>query len=103
VITILGPRRRTRSATSYAEVELAVAATDASHPAFRKLFIETSIDAQTQTISGSSAPSDQPLWLFRSAQVPGQVGVPLSFDTDRKRFIGRGRSTGDNETEDDLR
>ncbi|MEO6407862.1 MAG: hypothetical protein ABIO45_03820 [Burkholderiaceae bacterium] len=98
VITNLGAGRRTLSATSYAEVVLAAAASDAAHPAFSKLFVQTSIDAQRQTIFATrrpSTPTDPTPWLFHSSQVRGQTVGPLSFETDRKRFIGRGRSTAD--------
>lgn len=47
VITNLSARRRTLSATSYAEVVLAAADSDAAHPAFSMLFVETVIDLQT--------------------------------------------------------
>ena len=104
VITNLGQRCRDLSATSYFEVVLAAAATDAAHPAFSKLFVETSIDAQTQTIFAMRRPStstDPTPWLFHSAQVRGRTAGPLSFETDRKRFIGRGRSTSDPQALDD--
>jgi len=68
------------------------------------LFVETSIDAQTQTIFATrrpSTPTDPTPWLFHSAQVRGQTVGPLSFETDRKRFIGRGRSTADPQALDD--
>jgi cyclic beta-1,2-glucan synthetase len=96
VITNLGASRRTLSATSYAEIVLAAAATDAAHPAFSKLFVETSINAQAQAIFATrrpSTPTDPTPWLFHSAQVRGQAIGRMSFETDRMRFIGRGRST----------
>ncbi len=104
VISNLGPHRRTLSATSYAEVVLAAAAADAAHPAFSKLFVQTSVDKQSQTIFATrrpSTPTDPTPWLFHSAQVRGQAVGELSFETDRKRFIGRGRSSVDPQALDD--
>ena len=81
------------SATSYAELVLAAAATDSAHPAFNKLFIVTEIEAQPGAILATrrpSGPSDPTPWLFHQAVAQGETGA-LSFETDRMRFIGRGR------------
>ena len=98
VITNRGLHRRALSATSYAEPMLALASTDAAHPSFSKLFVETLIDVQTKTIFATrrqSTPTDQTPWLFHSAQVRGRTVGAMSFETDRKRFVGRGCSTAD--------
>ncbi len=86
-------RRAELSATSYAELVLAPAATDAAHPAFNKLFVVTEIDRSSGVILATrrpSAPSDGRAWLFHQAMVHGESG-DASFETDRMRFIGRGR------------
>ncbi|MEP6740644.1 MAG: cyclic beta 1-2 glucan synthetase, partial [Caldimonas sp.] len=83
------------SATSYAELVLAPAATDAAHPAFNKLFVVTEIDRSSGVILATrrpSAPTDPRAWLFHQAVVHGESG-DVSFETDRMRFIGRGRQT----------
>ncbi|MEO8858219.1 MAG: hypothetical protein ABI343_14655 [Burkholderiaceae bacterium] len=88
-------RRRTLSATSYAEIVLAAAATDAAHPAFSKLFVETEIDSANGAILAKrrpSAPQDPHPWLFHQAVVQGRSGQ-ASYETDRSRFLGRGRDT----------
>ena len=80
------------SATSYAELVLAAAATDSAHPAFNKLFIVTEIEAQPGAILATrrpSGPSDPTPWLFHQAVAQGETGA-LSFETDRMHFIGRG-------------
>ncbi len=81
------------SATSYAELVLAPAATDAAHPAFNKLFVVTEIDRRSGVILATrrpSAPTDAQSWLFHQAVVQGESG-DVSFETDRMRFLGRGR------------
>ena len=87
------PQRRHLSLTSYAEIVLAPAATDSAHPAFSKLFVETAIDASLGAIFASRRPSETGearRWFFHSARAPtGASGV--SYETDRLRFIGRGR------------
>ncbi|MEO8524729.1 MAG: hypothetical protein ABI460_08430 [Caldimonas sp.] len=81
------------SATSYAELVLAPATTDAAHPAFSKLFVETEIDSRLGIVLATrrpSAPKDARAWMFQQAQLHGEIGE-ASFETDRMRFIGRGR------------
>ena len=84
--------------TSYAEVVLAPAATDAAHQAFSKLFVETEILREQRAILCSRRPRapDEPTpWLFHLLN-PSQPPVgEISYETDRMRFIGRGRSTAD--------
>ena len=83
------------SATGYAELVLAPAAADAAHPAFNKLFVVTEIDRSSGVILATrrpSAPTDARSWLFHQAVVQGESG-DVSFETDRMRFIGRGRDT----------
>ena len=94
VITNLCNQQRTLSATSYAEIVLDASSTDSAHPAFSKLFVETEIDAVLQAIFATrrpSMPTDQTPWLFHFALVNGSAVQAPSFETDRMRFIGRGR------------
>lgn len=99
----LSDQTRHLSATSFAEIVLAPAATDAAHPAFSKLFVETRIDPAQQTIFATrrpSTPQQARCWLFHRVLVDlgdasGAAGATLgelSYETDRMRFIGRGRS-----------
>ncbi len=90
--------RRIVEITSYAEIVLAPPATDSAHPAFNKLFVETEIVHEGQAILCTRRPRapDEPApWMFHllSAHKPA-TGV-VSYETDRLRFIGRGRSTAD--------
>ncbi|MDE2209640.1 MAG: hypothetical protein KGJ99_07940 [Betaproteobacteria bacterium] len=97
-LTNLSGRRRTLSATSYAEIVLAPAGADSAHPAFSKLFVETGIDTALCAIFATrrpSAPGDPTPWLFHLARAADSTAAQFSFETDRMRFIGRGRSTVD--------
>ena len=92
-------RQRTLTVTSYAEIVLAPAATDAAHLAFSKLFVETAIDHSLGAVIATRRPSsaDEPrAWLFHSAAVadPTHLAGELSFETDRMSFVGRGRDLG---------
>ncbi|MEP6505682.1 MAG: cyclic beta 1-2 glucan synthetase, partial [Betaproteobacteria bacterium] len=98
VITNLCDTPRAASATSYAEIVLSPPATDSAHPAFSKLFVQTEIEPALQAILASrrpSTPDDPTPWLFHFALIGGSPAAVLSFETDRMRFIGRGRGAGD--------
>jgi cellobiose phosphorylase len=95
VITNASGERRTLDVTSYAEVVLAPAAADAAHPAFAKLFVETEIARQHQAILCKRRPrTDDEVtpWLFHLLSAPAGEGLDVSYETDRMRFIGRGRA-----------
>jgi cellobiose phosphorylase len=94
-ITNRSRSRRTIELTSYAEVVLAPAAADALHPAFSKLFVQTEIERARQAILCHRRPrsaTESPVWLFHLMAVHGADAQSTSFETDRMRFIGRGRS-----------
>jgi cyclic beta-1,2-glucan synthetase len=98
VFTNRGDRRRTLCATSYAEIVLSPSPTDSAHPAFSKLFIETEFDPELDAILATrrpSTPADPTPWLFHTALIEGSTAADLTFETDRMRFIGRGRNTDD--------
>ncbi len=92
-ITNHAAAKRTLGVTSYLEIVLAPPATDSSHPAFSKLFIETEVDDATGAIVARrrpAKPKDEPVWLVHLVQVEGAGATP-SCETDRNRFLGRGR------------
>jgi cyclic beta-1,2-glucan synthetase len=94
VFTNLCNSRRALSATSYSEIVLCASRTDSAHPAFSKLFIETDIDPVLQAILATrrpSTPADPTPWLFHTALISSTTVGALTFETDRMRFIGRGR------------
>ncbi len=97
-ITNLSARRRTLAATSFAEIVLAEPATDSTHLAFSKLFVETEIDSALNAILATrrpSAPGDPTPWLFHLASTGAADAGEISYETDRMRFIGRGRNSAD--------
>jgi len=96
--------RRAFDVTSYAEIVLAPPATDAAHPAFSKLFVETEILPERQAILCTRrprAPGEPTPWMFHLLTAPKPAGGEVSYETDRMRFIGRGRTTADPQALDD--
>ncbi|TFG47395.1 MAG: glycosyl transferase, partial [Anaerolineales bacterium] len=98
-ITITNRSLRTRriQTTSYYELALAPHRADRQHPAFNKLFIQTEALAASDALLAYRRlrQEDEPaifavhsLDLVGSAQPPGL----FQFETDRRVFIGRGRS-----------
>jgi cyclic beta-1,2-glucan synthetase len=87
--------RRLIEVTSYAEIVLATAASDTQHPAFSKLFVQTEVLEEPAVILCTRRPrstEEQPPWMFHLVAVHGAMSGPASHETDRARFIGRGRS-----------
>ncbi len=84
--------------TSYAEVVIASSASDALHPAFSNLFVQTEIIREQQAILCTRrprSPEDQTLWMFHMMTVRGAKIEEVSFETDRMKFIGRGNTNTD--------
>ncbi len=93
-ITNEGKSSREIEVTSYAEVVLATPAADAAHPAFSKMFVQTEFDAAGGTLLAtrrSREPNERSLWMFHVSMVEGEAPGVLQFETDRARFLGRGR------------
>ncbi len=94
-ITNRSRRHRTIEVTSYAEVVLAPPATDALHPAFSNLFVQTEILNQHRAILCTRRPrskGDPVPWMFHLMAVHGAHTGEVSYETDRMRFIGRGNT-----------
>ncbi len=90
-----GPLPRTIELTSYAEVVLASAAADAAHPAFSNLFVQTESLRPDQAILARRRPrsdEDHAPWLVHVLAGPDSDPAAISCETDRLRFIGRGRT-----------
>ncbi|HZJ69574.1 MAG TPA: glycosyl transferase, partial [Planctomycetota bacterium] len=87
----VGAVRRRIAITVYAGVVLHHAAAHASHPAFSKLFVETAVDKERGVLRAHRrprGPGDPAMHLATGFFGPGT----LEWETDRTRFIGRGRS-----------
>ena len=94
-ITNRGDRQREVEVTSYAEMVLARPEDDLAHPAFAKLFLETEYDAQSAGLLFSRRPrsADEPrAWAFHVLAIDGRLGGAVEWETDRARFLGRGRT-----------
>jgi cyclic beta-1,2-glucan synthetase len=87
----LGPRARRLSVTSCIGVVLHHAGAHAGHPAFSKLFVQTQVDAAAELLLARRrprGPEPPPPVLAHALFGPGST----QFETDRARFLGRGRS-----------
>jgi len=96
-ITITNRSRGTRTIelTSYAEVVLAPPAQDLAHPAFSNLFVQTELVRERQAIVCTRRPrsaEEKPPWMMHLMTVQGTTIGEASFETDRMKFIGRGRT-----------
>src|SRR5258708_6319787 len=92
-----GTRIRELDVTSYAEIVLTSAASDLAHPAFGKLFVETEYLADSATLLCHRRPreaGEPAAWAFHALSLEGPPPGPLAWETDRARFLGRGRSPG---------
>src|SRR5688500_15785251 len=93
-----GGRPRDLDLTSYAEVCLNPRRADQAHPAFAKLFLETEFVPGSGALFARRRPrgADQkPLWAVHVSAVRGSGTGGLEYETDRARFLGRGRTPAD--------
>src|SRR5689334_19127681 len=81
--------------TSYAEIVLASPSADAAHQAFSNLFIETEFVPGENAILAhrrQRSSDESPIWGVHVVVAEGdQVGA-AQYETDRGRFLGRGRT-----------
>ncbi len=97
-LTNLSRRPRTIELTTFAEIVIAPQRADEAHPAFSNLFVRTEgLDDGAALLATRRArtPGEHPPWLLHLVQVHGRVDATVSFTTDRRAFLGRGRSLGD--------
>ena len=89
-----GPRLRELDVTSYAEMSLASASDDFAHPAFAKLFVETQYLPDDTALLCRRRPRTGPdeCWAFHVLSVERGTHGSVEWETDRMRFIGRGRT-----------
>lgn len=93
-ITNTGDTVRDLDITSYCELTLAPPADDMAHPAFSKLFVQTQFVASLGVLLATrrhrSADAAE-IWAAHHVVVEGTVIGSLEYETDRARFLGRGR------------
>jgi cellobiose phosphorylase len=94
-LTNLSGSSRMIETTSYFEVVLAPFAADHAHPAFSNLFVQTEYLPEWNTLLATRRPRDKKqksLWLFHTVVVEGNPVGSIQYETDRLKFIGRGRT-----------
>ena len=98
-LTNHGNGPRTLEVTSYAEIALNDRRADQAHPAFAKLFLQTEYLPAPPTLLCRRRPrarDQKPTWalhvLAGPEGAPGKAVGGVEFETDRARFLGRGRS-----------
>jgi len=113
-LTNFGLKPREIEITSYAEVVIAPTAADLAHPGFSNLFVETEWIPNLGALLATRRPradTEPRIWAAHVAAVAAVVGSPsisaippvpatessseaggdLQYETDRARFLGRGR------------
>ncbi|MHB1049706.1 MAG: GH36-type glycosyl hydrolase domain-containing protein [Bacteroidota bacterium] len=93
-ISNLGNRVREIDVTSYAEVVLTQPAADKAHPAFSKLFVQTEFIEEINALLATRrrrSPDEQEIWAAHLLVVEGESVGTVQYETDRARFLGRGR------------
>src|SRR5262245_38905948 len=93
-ISNLGSRPRVIELTSYAELVLTPPAADAAHPAFSKLFVQTEFAAEVGALLATRrrrSSTEREVWAAHLMVAEGECVGELERETDRARFLGRGR------------
>ncbi len=93
-ITNLGARTREIELTSYAEIVLATPAADAAHPVFSNLFVRTEYIAELGALLATRRPrshAESQVWAVHVVVAEGETVGEVEYETDRSRFLGRGR------------
>ncbi|QJC54258.1 glycosyl transferase family 36 [Paenibacillus albicereus] len=99
-LTLENASRETRllEVTTYVELALAPPSVDDAHPAFSKLFVQTSRDDASGALLAWRRPRSQeekPLWAVHLLHAGPEAVGPGEYETDRAKFIGRGHSLAD--------
>ncbi|MGE5927149.1 MAG: GH36-type glycosyl hydrolase domain-containing protein, partial [Gemmatimonadota bacterium] len=95
-VTNNSDERRDIELTSYGEIVLTSPEADRAHPAFANLFVETEYHAWCCAITATRRPrsgKEAAVWCVHVAATSQALAEPVTCETDRARFIGRGRST----------
>ncbi len=88
-------RTREIELTSYAEVVLNTPDADSAHQAFSNLFIETEFFAGENAILAhrrQRSSEEKPIWGVHVVVAEGELVGATQYETDRGRFLGRGRT-----------
>ncbi|MBK9372535.1 MAG: DUF3131 domain-containing protein [Holophagales bacterium] len=93
-LTNRSDRPRELELTSYVEIALGSLAEDVAHPAFGKLFIETEWVPESTALVARRRPrsaGDPEFFAFHVLAMDGRAQGQVEWETDRMRFLGRGR------------
>ncbi len=88
-------RLREIEVTSLVEVVLAPPSEDVSHPAFHKLFLETEYRPECTALLCGRRPrfaDELTPWAVHVLSAEGSVHGGIEWESDRRRFLGRGRT-----------
>ena len=88
-------RAREIELTSYAELVLTTPAIDTAHPAFAKMFVQTEYLPEFGALIATRrprGPGEPRIWAAHFMVVEGEIAAAAQYETDRARFIGRGRT-----------
>jgi cyclic beta-1,2-glucan synthetase len=80
--------------TSYAEISLSPVRDDLAHPAFNKLFVQTEFIPESRALlcgRRPRSPDEAGAWAIHVLSVEGRIQGAVEWETDRARFLGRGR------------
>ena len=95
-LTNHGSRNRTLSVTSYAEMVVGPAAADNAHPAYAKMFVQTDWDSENRLLLATRrrrSNTEAEIWASQTLEVVGEpIHQTIEYETDRARFLGRGRT-----------
>jgi cyclic beta-1,2-glucan synthetase len=97
-LTNTGTSPREVEVTSYGELVLAPPDADRAHPAFGNLFVETEFHAWCSAVTATRRPrsaSEPVRWCVHVCATGDERVGTVTCETDRARFIGRGRSLRD--------
>ena len=96
-VTNNGSTTREIELTSYGEIVLAPPDADRAHPAFANLFVETEWHEWCSAITRDATPAlgrrSSACGACTSSRWTATLVEPVTCETDRARFLGRGRST----------
>jgi cyclic beta-1,2-glucan synthetase len=96
-LTNSGRDAREIELTSYAEVVLTTPAADNAHPAFAKMFVQTEYLAELGALIATRrprSPEEPRVWAAHFAVTEGDMVAEPQHESDRARFLGRGRGLG---------
>jgi len=94
-LTNNGSEAREIEITSYSEVVLAPPDADRAHPAFSNLFVQTEFLPEVATLIATRRPrsaTEARNYMAQVMSADSQLWGGIEYETDRSKFVGRGRT-----------